>query len=253
MKTLKEHADIFNALKNANPDYCLNREQKAVKTCKALIAFYLTNNKRPAKVTSDRNEKYLYGWLATYIKKPHRISPIFIKMAMDAGIPNLFDKLDREQLIIDKCNIFIQFVEHNSRLPSKQSKNTHEHKLYVWFKNVKKLIHQNTNIRHNNIITQLLMKSKHNNLFTYIFKKIDYMHKATYICNNVINFIRINKKPPSTTSKNPYERQLGRWITRNRAIYKGTRNRKFHSEILNQITKAGYPNLFNDNWRDDFN
>lgn len=71
------------------------------------------------------------------------------------------------------------------------------------------------------------------------------------LCQKVIDFRNNNGKFPSTISKNQEEKKLGNWLSKMRIAKKGKGSGIFYPILDKMAKKSKFPNMFNDNWRED--
>lgn len=162
-------------------------------------------------------------------------------IAYELGLQNDFNKitiLSKKDKMIIMCNKVIEFMNNNNR-PLRNEKNTEELILLNWLTNAKSVY---------KITYPCIVDIATNAGYPNLFDLIDLEQKAVDICNELIQFIKINNKVPSKESNDNNERRLGRWLSRMRQAKKHglSRNRgsKFYP-ILDEIANTeGYSNLF---------
>lgn len=82
------------------------------------------------------------------------------------------------------------------------------------------------------------------NLFEYVDKDA----KNLSICNQIIEYLCLHNKYP-TMLTNP---TLCSWLDKARVtVSKGRIYVTISENLIKMVTDAGYPNMFNSNWRDD--
>jgi hypothetical protein len=110
----------------------------------------------------------------------------------------------------------VEFIEENDRRPIEYSKNTEEKKLGSW------ISRQSTSYKYNT--KAMKDKDKREKWKNFNDKYKEYMLNwgdiwyKTY--DNLVKFIKNNKKRPNNNSKNIEEQKLGRWIIVQNANYK---------------------------------
>lgn len=123
---------------------------------------------------------------------------------------------------LNKLNQVKEYIDKTGKKPSRKSKNYNENKLNRWFYYNKYQYHKfingnkKCNIFNNNII--------YNKYCSFInqYKKFILSYEELFISNlnEYINFININNKIPSSSSKNIEEKRLGNWYIYYKANYK---------------------------------
>jgi len=230
-----------------------DKEAINIDICKKVIEFINTNNKYPYGESPDDYERRLGQWVSAMKSakagKGHRVLyPSVVKLMIEAGHSTIFERVDLEAVAIDKCNQVINFIKIQGRHPSLKSYDRTEIMLCRWVNRMISAKSSNSSKRHT--FYSILDDMVNANGCSGIFDKMDKKGIAIQRFNQVIEFIQKTGRFPSHESTNEYEKSLNHWLTNKRC-----KNRAVDKYILNCLIqlaiKAGYPNMFNSNWRDD--
>jgi len=152
-----------------------NREREAIDKCNQVIEFIKKYGRYPNRRSEDEYERKLRVWLTNMrLAKQGNAHGTFYsileKMAVDAGYPDMFNNIDKEQEAIDKCNEVIEFIKKYGRYPSTMSTDEYERKLGVWLSNMRRTKQGNTSCVFYHILNQMVKKAKLPNMFNKNWK-----------------------------------------------------------------------------------
>jgi hypothetical protein len=233
----------------------IDREQEAIDKCNKVIEFRKKHGRYPSCMSTDLYERKLGAWLS-WMKGAKQgkgngqiFYPILEKMVVDAGYPEMFNKIDLEQDAIDKCNKVIEFRKKHGHYPNQRSNDEDERKLGIWFVHIRIAKHGNET---RSVFYPILEKMVVDAGYPELFNKIDREQEAIDNCNEVIEFKKKHGRYPSCKSKDEDERKLGQWLINMRRAKQGKRIRNIFYPILEtMVKKVRLPNMFNSNWEDD--
>ena len=151
-----------------------------------------------------------------------------------------------------------QYIDTNNKRPSKYNKNKEIKQLGNWLStqrtNYKKKIKIMSNNQIYNIWTEFINNDKYKK---YIQTNEDSWYDSL---NQVIEYINLNNKRPSTTDKDTQIKQLGSWICLQKKNYRKKIRMMSNSKIYNQwtqiINNINYKTYFQDledDWYDSLN
>ena len=76
---------------------------------------------------------------------------------------------------------------------------------------------------------------------------------AVSICKEVIDYYKEHGKYPLLKSKDKRVRILAAWLNRQRTLKEGKCRGTIYQILQEMAGESGLPNMFNSNWKDDFN
>ena len=147
-------------------------ETIACEICQQLINFINEHGKNPGRNSKNKDERKLAQWLDDMRKaKKGNCSRVFYDsvewMTRDAGFPNIFNNIDKEQNAIDMCNKVIEFVNEHGHYPTYRY-SSNEYNIGKWLSNMR------NNNRHKTILYpvlyQMVKKAKLPNMFNSNWK-----------------------------------------------------------------------------------
>jgi superfamily II DNA or RNA helicase len=199
-------------------EYFIANDEIWIQTFIKLKEFMDKYEKKPSQHSTDINEKSIANWINTQ-------QQIYKNNKMNANRQFLWSKLleeFKEYFPIDNEKWFLEledlkkFIYKHNRRPSEVSKNLEEKCLNKWVSHqitdFKKKTHGMKDETRYNLWSQFL--EEYEEYFVSDQEKWSQKFKKTK------TFIILNKKKPSTKSKNIEEKQLGQWIGQQQNNYK---------------------------------
>ena len=217
--------------------YFISNEEKWNNKLQKVIEYIDKNNNKPDANNSDEEIKRLGQWCDSqkhdYKNKKHimTISEIYNKWSEFINNPK-YKKyfISKETMWESKFELLIKYIDDNSNLPNKDN----EPDLVSWF------YHQKHNYKNKE---QIMVNEEKYNKWTNLINNPKYnlyfMSNEEiweYKFNQVIEYININNKRPSSESKNEDDKQLGSWILNQLNIYKNKEQIMKNEEIYNKWT-----------------
>ena len=233
-----------------------NKEQLSLDRCKEVIDYYKEHGNYPSHGSKDINIKALAKWLTTARRAKenkgyNKWYPSVEVMAIEAGLPNMFNKIDREQIAIDNCQEVIDYHKEHGKYPSYTSKDIKIKLMGIWLLNMKGNKRSIRDTSRRGIFYPSVEVMAIEAGLPDMFNSLDKEQLALDKCQEVIDYYKENGKYPSSKSKNKTIRLLGSWITKIRGANQERGTNTFYLSFETMTEKAGLPNMFNLNWRDD--
>lgn len=208
--------------------------------------FMYLNKRRPSQRSKESKEKYLGSWITREIgeynkneMKDEKKYNIFTQFTEDYG--KYFKDFD--DIWYDTFKKLKLFIDTNYKTPVKESTNTIEKKLGIWFsnqkKNYSKIMDSMNDIKKYNLWTKFLENYK------------VYLDTRTYkwykMFEELKSFIDKNHKKPSIISKECGEKKLCQWLFHQTRIYKYKKDGMLIEERYNLWTQflEKYKKYFN--------
>ena len=200
--------------------------------------FIIVNKRMPSTHSKNIDEKQMGIWVSnqqTTYKNKDRImksQEIYNKWTefTNKYIEHFRSNEENWNIVLGNIETFIIA---NKKRPSNHSKNKEEKQMGAWISNQQNNYKNKINIMKNQEI--------YNNWTEFINKHTEYFRSNienwNIILNNVNTFIVINKKRPSSKSKNKEEKQLGMWISDQMKKYKKKELILKIEEIYNKWTQ----------------
>jgi len=234
----------------------VDREQEALEKCQEVINYYQENSKYPSEVDKDPEIKKLGKWLSKMRqakkgknKGRSTFYPSCQDLANKAGLPNMFDNVDNESIALDKCQEVINYYNENGKYPSAVDKDPEIKKLGKWLSGMRKA--KKGNVKGGSTFYPSLQDLANKAGLPNMFDNIDKESIALDTCQEVINYYNENSKYPSVHDKNPEIKKLGKWLNKMRQAKKGKGTSTLYPSLQDLANKAGLPNMFNENRKDD--
>jgi superfamily II DNA or RNA helicase len=223
----------------------IDHEQNALDTCKQVIDYTNANGKYPNRQSNDPYVAKLGRWIKDR-QKAERGNGSCIRyqsvntLIINAGYPDMFDIIDREQNAIDTCNELIDYIDTNGKYPVHNSKDRAVAKLGKWISKMREAKQGNgRSTFYPSLLPLVEMRG-----YPKLFDVIDKEQIALDTCKQVIDYIDTNGKYPVYNSKDRAVAKLGKWVTRIRAAKQGKGKHIFYPSINQLVIDAGYPKLF---------
>ena len=187
------------------------------------------NKKRLSTISKNKDEKVLGTWIGTQQKNYKKRTNIM----KDDDIYNTWaqfinDPLYKEHVQSKEETWYIklsqvkEFIDANKKRPSERSKNKDEKILGSWIVNQQKNYQKRTNIMKDDDIYNTWTQFINDPLYKEYFRSNEDVWSTTL--SKVKEFIYLNKKRPSKTSKNKDEKVLEKWIGHQQTNYKKRTN-----------------------------
>ena len=222
-------------------EYFISIDEIWYTTYLQVIEFLSKNNRKPTQTSKDPDEKILGNWFQTqtqnYKNNEHSMKDNEKRKKWDELLEKYkeYFKSD-DEIWYDNYNEVVAFIELNKRRPSSKSKLSEEQYLGVWIQVQQREKFKNSERKYK--WNEFIDKYKE------YFKSDDEIWYDNY--TEVVAFIEINKKRPSSTSKNLEEKSLGSWTLNQNRNYKNNKNsmkdldkRQKFENLVKQ-----YPDLF---------
>jgi len=217
-------------------------ENKWGSTLSKVKEFIDANKNKPRKKSKNNEEKVLGQWIShqqTNYKKRTNIMK-------DDDIYNTWtqfinDPLYKEHFQSNEETWYItlsqvkEFIDSNKNKPNKRSKNKDEKVLGQWIVNQQKNYKKRTQIMKDDDIYNTWTQFINDPLYKEYFLSNEDVWSTTL--SKVKEFIYLNKKRPSKTSKNKDEKVLEKWIGHQQTNYKKRTNIMKDDDIYNTWTQ----------------
>jgi len=228
----KERYNLWKVFMEQNKEYFTTKEDEWFKNFEELNKYVDFEKKRPSSHSKNEKERQLGQWFSTHNDKyKNKIGGM-----SDEKRYNLWTQFlekFKEYFITYEDEWYKnfkevnEFIEKNSRKPSRSSDNEKEKFYGSWINsskiNYKKKIQDMKDINRYDLWTQFLEKFKE-----YFIINEDEWYKKF---KEVNEFIDDKKRKPSKSSKNEEEKKLGNWI------YTQLQNLKKNSKTMKDETK----------------
>lgn len=171
------------------------------------------------------------------------------KLFIDAGFES--DLYTKQQMYLSDIKEIVSFINQYNRKPNSRAKSLYELRLGKRLVVLRQL-HKKGRLDLN--IYQYLKKNDSDELLN--INNPNTIENAKNKYYRLISFIHKNKRLPikrkSDKEDDKEEIELAYWLNRMRLAKKGKSKNKFYPLIEFLAKRSKYPNIFNDNWRDDF-
>ena len=202
-------------------EYFISNDEMWFKSLEKLKVFININKKRPSQHVLDMNENFIASWFGTQ-QKHYKTNTAGMKDEARYNLWTNFLEEYSEYFPTEEDKWFKSFdgvklfMNVNKKRPTTSSKNIEEKLLGTWITNQminykNKLQGMNNETRYN-LFTQFLDEYKE-------YLLTDYEIWVNQL-EEVKIFMNVNKKRPTTSSKNIEEKLLGTWITNQMINYK---------------------------------
>ena len=210
-------------------EYFQSNEETWYITLSQVKEFIDSNKKRPSNHSKNKDEKVLGTWIGTQQKNYKKRTNIM----KDDDIYNTWaqfinDPLYKEHVQSKEETWYIklsqvkEFIDANKKRPSERSKNNDEKVLESWIGNQQTNYKKRTNIMKDDDIYNTWTQFINDPLYKEYFRSNEDVWSTTL--SKVKEFIYLNKKRPSKTSKNKDEKVLEKWIGHQQTNYKKRTN-----------------------------
>lgn len=234
------------AINSGYPDMFirLSNHQYHINKCNELITFITTNGTPPLRTSKNINEKRLNAWTRaikrTWNSKSNSNIPYeeLLHMISPYNIEHLFQK----NTPLDTVKKIVEFTLKYKKFPYAKSTDPYEVSLAESRNNFRRKIKKNPESY------KSLIQYANDNGCINLFEYVDKDAKNLNICNQIIEYLCLyNKYPTKRTNLT-----LSRWLDRARVtVSKGRIYITLTENLIKLVSDAGYPNMFNANWRDD--
>ena len=207
-----------------------------------LECFLETNKKRPSPVSFDKKEKALGSWLSTQIsnrsKEKHNMSTDEVKIVWDEFKTKHITYLKSpEEIWHIKLKELKLFFETNKRRPIQKSKDEKEKLMGRWLAN--QLVRRK-------LYSEIMSKEEIRTIWdNFVNNQISYFKSKKEIwyekLEELMVYVKLNRKLPSSIATNDEEKYLGCWVISNQL--KKSRNIMLNDEIFTSW------NEFQTNWK----
>lgn len=114
----------------------------AIRNCKECIDYFNTHNHYPYASSNDKYISKLNTWLhgmkkAKQGKKSRIFYPILDQMAINAGLPDMFNLIDRKENAIQMLYKLIKFKQQLGIMPSVYANNSDEKQIAKWISHMR--------------------------------------------------------------------------------------------------------------------
>jgi polyhydroxyalkanoate synthesis regulator protein len=251
-KGTMKNEEIFNKFThffNEYKEYFICNEELWQNKLQSVVEYINHNSQLPSGRDKNKKIKHLGNWL--YHQKINHKNKQQI-MVFNSKIFNKFTDflkeyeeyfMSNEELWQNKLQSVVEYINHNSQLPSSTDKNKKIKKIGVWI-SVQKRNYKNQ---------KEIMKNEHiYNAFTNFLKNYEeyflsneelWQNKLRSVCEYIYQYSQL----PSRSDKNEKIKHLGKWISHQKQNYK---NKKFimkNEQIFNKFTELliKYKQYFN--------
>ncbi len=195
--------------------------------------FISINKRKPKTVSKNKFEKNLACWLSrqriNFRKKLYLFKKENIYNLMNSFLEENRNYLKtHDDIWLENYNFLLDFIENNKKTPSSESKIPFEKKLGLWLSSHKKIYNDN----------KVSNKQRYNLLYNLFNEKKEYFKTIDEIWYEHLNelkiFISEKNKLPVDSSKDPYEKKLGGWLSHQKENYK-KKHQKMNEEVFYNI------------------
>jgi hypothetical protein len=223
-------------------------KQRAVDNIILVISFYNENGRLPTICSKNKYEKKLGAWLSSQRQAKKGTGtgtgkwyPELETIAIENGLPDLFDNVDLKQITIDNLMLVIAFYNEHGKLPSAKAKNEDDATLGRWIST------QRSNKQGKGKWHPKLETIANDHGLPYLFDTNGEGFKQRTSDKQlmlVISFYKEHERLPTAGAKNKIEAKLGSWISTQRMAKKGKGTGKWYPELEIIAIKHGFPKLF---------
>jgi len=244
---IMKNEKIYNSWTNFINDnkykqYFQSNEEIWYEKLNQVIQYIDINNKRPLWYDEDKNIKSLGQWIGTqqnnykkknFIMKNEEIYNAWTNFINHNKYKKYFQS--NEEIWYEKLNQVIQYIDINNKGPSNYDKDKNIKSLAQWIydqqKNYKKINEIMKNEKIYNSWTNFINDNKYKQYFQS--NKDNWYDNL----NEVIQYIDINNKMPSSNDKDKNIKFLGSWIGKKKKNYKNIIQIMKNEEMYNKWTK----------------
>ena len=221
------------------------------------------NNKKPSQIDEDIKISSLGSWLSTQLQNYSKKKCIM----KNSNIRNKWDEfiekykiylLTNEDIWFNNLSQVITYIDINNKRPSSEDKNDQNKALGQW------ILHQISKYKNKeqNMSNEIIYNRWTEFINDNKYKKYFQSNKDIWFNNisQVITYIDINNKRPSSEDKNDQNKALGQWILHQISKYKNKEQNMSNEIIYNRWTEFindnKYKKYFQSNedmWTDNFN
>ena len=213
--------DVWTTFMNEFKEYIQTVDEIWNSTLDKLKQFMKENNKRPNDCSKNKDEKQLASWinmqLQNYKNKKDGMKDV-ARYNMWTNFMNEFKQYfpTNDEIWNSHLDKLKQFINENEKTPSSTSKNKDENKLGRW------LLRQITNYKNKQYgMTDAV---RYDMWTTFMNEYKEYLLTFDEIWNSTLDklkqFINLNKRRPTKSSKNEEEKRFGNWLSRQLQNYK---------------------------------
>ena len=223
------------------------------------------NNKRPSEEDKNKDINKLGRWIGAqqknyknkqFIMKNEEVYKEWTKFTNEDNYKEYFQS--NEEIWNETFNMVKLYIDSNNKRPSKDDKNLNIKKIGSWICNQQKNYKKKERIMKNNEIYNKWTDFLNDDKYKQYFQSNEEMWNDSL--NQVIQYININHKLPSTIDKNSKIKKISYWIGTQQKNYKKKENIMENEEIYNKwsefITSEKYKKYFQSNeeiWNETFN
>jgi len=216
-----------------------NGEQRWLQRFDELLNYIDLNSKRPSSIDKNKNIKFLGQWSfnqqTNYKKKQQIMNNEEIYQKWNQFINNEKYKmyfLSNYENWKNKFDELLNYIDLNSKRPSQIDKNNDIKALGGWVSNNQKNYKKKRDIMKNEEIYQKWNQLINNKKYKMYFLSDYEIWQNKF--DELLNYINLNSKRPSSTDKNNDIKSLGKWISSNQNNYKKKQYNMKNEEIYNQ-------------------
>lgn len=201
--------------------YIMSDEEKWQMFLNDTIEYIKHNNQKPKCSSTDLRISKLGNWITTqkssYQNNKGLMKNNEIRKQWEDFLENNNKYLkSNEEIWIESLNNAINYIKTHNKKPSIKSNDKNLQTLAIWLSRQNKNYKNNIEIMKNENI-RILWEDFIKKYGIYIRNKNEIWDD---MLNNIINYIKENKKRPNSTSPDANIRQMGKWITRNKQTYR---------------------------------
>ncbi len=223
----------------------IDLEARALDRTKMVAKFYHKHDRYPSNSARDADEKRLAQWLSSQRQAKHEnggatFYPSCERLAKQLGCPDMFNNIDLEAQALERTKRVAKFYYKHGRYPSSHSKNKEGKKLGSWLSNMRQAKQGKGRAAFYSSCEQLAKQLGCPDMFEYI----DYESKALEMTRKVVEFYHKHDRYPSKHAKDPEEKNLGRWLPKQREAKQGKGKGVFYPSCEKLAKQLGCPNMF---------
>jgi superfamily II DNA or RNA helicase len=228
---------IFDKIEFKGIEYTIS-EYKNILILNDIIEYYKLHGKYPTRLDADKYNGKMAQWLVNKRQQPDESIKYLLDFATKHGVPYIFGSN-----LISRCYELIAFINDNGTLPTPLDK-----KLYEY---ISRLRNPRNRKASQYIDTYKLLDDVD---MSYVYDSRDYESEAIKMVQEIIDYVNAHNTYPSSSDEKT--KIMGRWLIGKRMLAKkqsnGIKTRgSIYPRVLDLITKSQYPNMLNDNWKDD--
>jgi superfamily II DNA/RNA helicase len=218
-------------------------EANAIETATQLVEWIKVNGKNPRSRSKDLVEKKIGQWLSN-IKSTKKgtansnvLYPSVEQILIEALGEEWWEKEDLEANAIETANQVVEWVrEHDGKTPRNHCKDPVEKKIGQWLsimKSAKRHKGNRSNVLYPSV-EQILIEALGENWW----ENVDREANAIETANQVVEWVRANKKTPRNHSKDPVEKKLGQWLSNIKSTKRGKGDNVLYPSVEKILIKA---------------